>query len=345
MSNNIQPTGGNSISDTTDRRCCNDRGACVMEDVPEDLFPMIQIFLKSEQDYRNLMSTRVRKFHAIKFNTAKYTFKTPSEVLNCFSDQKQMLTKLTDFIRGNVKDKRRQTALNFSEGSNVRQSRQIMQELFSGCAHIYFTHLSVKSIPVSYFKNVAALTFGNCKIEKFPAGTDSLVALKFIGCTDVKDLSALADLNSLNEVLFGNCHGAIGIPVLPNLGSLSLSMQSGVYGKELFARFASLQRVSLSGSFPDNAKEAYKSMINIPEICIQNFSETVFPQLPVLHGKMMLIYGFNLSDWNKKKLPSTEWLKFRDCIGITALGDLPKAHTLTIYNCQSLKTTGEMPLL
>jgi hypothetical protein len=219
MSDNIQPTGGISTSDTNERRCPKDRGAGVMEDVPEDLFPMIQTFLKSERDYRNLVNTRVRKFHPIKFNTAKYTFKTPSEVLKCFSDQKQMLTKLTDFIRGNVKDKRRQIAINFSEGSNIRQSRQIMLEIFNDCAHIYFTQLSVKSIPASYFKNVAALTFANCKIEKFPTGVDSLVAVKFIGCTDVKDLSALADLNSFKKVLFGNCHGAIGIPVLPNLGT------------------------------------------------------------------------------------------------------------------------------
>jgi hypothetical protein len=60
---------------------------------------------------------------------------------------------------------------------------------------------------------------------------------------------------------------------------------------------------------------------------------------------MMLIHGFNLSDWNGKELPNTEWLKFRDCIGITALGDLPDVHTLTIYNCPTLRTTGKMPLL
>jgi hypothetical protein len=166
------------------------------------------------------------------------------------------------------------------------------------------------------------------------------MSVRFIGCTNLKDLSALAGLKPLKKLLFGSCHGIFGIPSLPKL--ISVSMRSTVFAKELFAWFASLQRVSVSGHFPDNAEEAFKTMIHTEEICLQNFSKLVFPQLPVLHGKMMLIYGFNLSDWNRKELPNTEWLKFRDC---TALGDLPKAHTLTIYNCPTLRTTGKMPLL
>jgi hypothetical protein len=50
MSSNIQTTDENSSSAVTGReRSSTDRGAGLMENVPEELFSVIQTFLKSEK--------------------------------------------------------------------------------------------------------------------------------------------------------------------------------------------------------------------------------------------------------------------------------------------------------
>jgi hypothetical protein len=336
-----------SIAHREDTSLTQIRGGCI-EAVPGALFAVVQEYL-TEGDYRGLMNTNLLMFQHIKFHTAKYTFITPSELMKHFLDKENMISYLTEFVSENVQDKSKQVSVKFFEKS-CAPFKPLLETVFAGCSFIHFYGCSVKkNTSTKCFNNVYYIHFYGCDITTVPDGLEGIVRMDFSCCYYLTDLSPLEKMQSLKKVLISRCERLNNYPNLPKLESFSFfSQYEDDIPASLFSYYSNLQRISITGVFPEEnlTFAAFRHITHIPLIILQNLNDMADPpKMPVLHGRMMLILGFDLTDWVGKELPKTEWLKFRHCIGLPTLGNLPKVHTLTVYDCGSLQVIGETPCL
>jgi hypothetical protein len=346
-----------------DRSLFQKRGGCI-DAIPAELFVIIQSYLL-KREYRKLMNTSQSLFQEIKFHTVKYTFQGPNKWtrIQGFQSEKEKKKYFRELVKSVVANKADQISvyLNQPERKEIRE----YSFLFAGVYKLWISfswQQSLKRFPLqTAFSNIYHVVIsGVCLDSTFPAGLENVQILEFNGCESLEDINNLSQVTSLKRLVIDCCCDLERMNLVTNVPEIiirdSAVEDCGFVGNQnilvlmtslgrtfnfggSFQSLSNIQALTLSCDFlvdhlPD---DSLLPLQQIPFISLHNPTENEYYPLPVLYGKQIKLYNFDLSSWEEEgvELPNIEILELIDC-EVCNLPNLPNLHSLQIIECDYL---------
>jgi hypothetical protein len=332
------------------------RGGCI-DAIPAELFIIIRSYLR-KRDYRELMNTSQSLFQEIKFHTVKFTLqgRYKWKRMQEFRSEKEKKQYFNEFVKSVVANKAEQISVALYQ-PRLKEVRDY-SFLFPGIhkLSIVCSGQSLKSFPIqSAFSNICKVVLSNVILDYyFPAGLENVQVLELDRCEGLKDINNLSQVTSLKKLVIDCCYELERMEMVTNVPEMFIR-DSGVedcgfvgnqnilhlQGENLnfggsFQKLSNIQVLTLMCIFPEDPDELLP-LQQIPFISLHNPSENEYYPLPVLYGKQIKLYRFDLSSWEEKgvELPNMEILELIEC-EISNLPILPNLHSLQIIDCDCL---------